>query len=247
MFLQILQAVAKTLDWHIRPVANPFAKVEVEKSLDIVSISPKEKDLEPRPPVVAIMGHIDHGKTTLLDYLRKSRITEGEFGGITQHIGAFSVELASGKMVTFIDTPGHAAFKTMRSRGAYATDIVVLVVDVAEGVLEQTLESIRMIKESGRAMIVALNKIDRPNADVENTKQELKEAGVDLEDFGGDVQSVAISALKGTNVSDLVEALSAQAEMLQLKADFKGPVEGVIIESKMEQGLGKLGKFKKVE
>ena len=206
------------------------------------------------------MGHIDHGKTSLLDYLRKSRIIDGEFGGITQHIGAFSVRLTkdAARPVTFVDTPGHAAFKAMRSRGAQTTDIVVLVVDASEGVLEQTLESIRMIREAKTPMVVALNKIDKPTADIEGTLEGLRVAGVVTEQDGGDVQAVPISALKGTNVDKLVEALLTLSEILQLKADFKGvnkmemPVkpfsrsaifvgkaEGTVIESSVEKGLGK--------
>jgi len=200
---------------------------------------PEEKDLISRPPVVTIMGHIDHGKTSLLDFLRKSRIVAGEAGGITQHIGAFSVELESGEVVTFIDTPGHAAFTAMRTRGATSTDIVILIIDACEGVLEQTKESLRIIRQTRVPFIVALNKIDKPGADVEITKQQLEAEGVILEDKGGDVQCVLISALHGTNVKQLVEAILTQAELMELKCDIKGKAEGVVIESQVEQGLGK--------
>ena len=210
-------------------------------NLDIVHDPPKLEDLVPRPPVVAIVGHIDHGKTTLLDRLRQSNVVETEFGGITQHIGAFSVALNkfNSGMVTFLDTPGHAAFKNMRVRGALVTDVVILVVDASEGPLEQTIESIDAVKKARVSLIVALNKIDKPGADIEATKKALYEAGVALEDFGGDVQAVPISALKGDGVEDLIEAVLAQAEVLQLSADHKGPVEGSIIESFQEPGLGK--------
>ena len=218
------------------------ATIDAPENLDVVVTPPSPESLTPRPPVVAIMGHIDHGKTTLLDHLRHSRVVDGEFGGITQHIGAFSVRLDGGDAgeICFVDTPGHAAFKQMRSRGAGATDVVVLVVDASEGVLDQTKESIRMVKEAGAAMIVAINKIDRPSADVAATKLGLRDAGVELEEFGGDVPAVAISALLGTNVPELVEALLATAEMLQLSADRDGPVEGVVLESTADGGLGKV-------
>ena len=240
----VLKFLAEQLRVRFKLVQNP-RKIKVdseEKNLDIEVIPSDPKDLVPRPPVVAIMGHVDHGKTTLLDYLRRSKIVAGEFGGITQHIGAFSVSLKEQEnenQITFIDTPGHAAFKAMRLRGAKSTDIVILVVDVSEGVLEQTRESIRMIKESGAQMIVALNKIDRPKANVESTKEQLRDAGVQLEDFGGDIQSVPISALHGTNVSDLIEAILIQAELLQLTGDPTGLVEGIVIEANVREGLGK--------
>ena len=216
--------------------------------LDVKHDPPKLEDLVPRPPVVAIVGHIDHGKTTLLDGLRKTNVVETEYGRITQHIGAFSVSLSDYvkkgsenplEKVTFLDTPGHAAFKNMRVRGALITDIVILVVDATEGPLEQTIESIEAVKKARVSLVVAINKIDKPGADVEGTKKALHEAGVQLEDYGGDVQAIPISALHGTGVKDLIEALLVQAEMLQLSADPKGPVEGSIIESNMEQGLGK--------
>ena len=241
---RLLNELAHKLKVRIRLVPDPSKQVVKEEvNLDVVVTPPDPKDLIPRAPVVAIMGHVDHGKTTLLDHLRKSKIVDGEFGGITQHIGAFSVTLDQRKQgdnrVTFIDTPGHAAFKAMRSRGAKSTDIVVLVVDASEGVLEQTLESIRMIKASGAPMVVALNKIDRPKADIERTKKELDEAGVKLEDFGGDVQAVPISALKGTNIDSLIEALLIQAELLQLKSVPQGMVQGIVIESNVQDGFGK--------
>ena len=189
------------------------------------------------------MGHIDHGKTTLLDRLRRSNIVETEFGGITQHIGAFSVSLnkfnPNVDKVTFLDTPGHAAFKNMRIRGAFVTDIVILVVDASEGPLEQTLESIEAVKKARVSLVIAVNKVDKPDADVEGTMKALREAGVDLEEYGGDIQAVPISALNGDGVDKLIEAVLAQAEILQLSADPKGPVEGTVIEANNEQGLGK--------
>jgi translation initiation factor IF-2 len=240
---EVFKQLAQKMKFRIKYVPDPRRKAAqnvTEENLDVKVIAPKAEDLVAKPPVVTIMGHVDHGKTTLLDYLRKSRIVESEFGGITQHIGAFSVSLDKTHTVTFIDTPGHAAFKAMRSRGAGATDVVVLVVDACEGVLDQTLESVRMARESGAPIVVALNKIDKAGADVEAAKQQLQEAGLQLEDFGGDVQVVPISALKGTNVPKLIEAILTLAEVMQLKADFCGPVEGVVLESKVDSGLGRV-------
>jgi len=239
---KLLNVLAKKLNYKNLFIADPNVekkeKVLVDKDARR-SPPPEDKDLLPRPPVVTIMGHIDHGKTSLLDYLRKSRIVAGEAGGITQHIGAFSVELESGEMVTFIDTPGHAAFTAMRTRGATSTDIVILIIDSCEGVLEQTKESLRIIRQARVPFIVALNKIDKPTAKVEMTKKELEAEGVSLEDNGGDVQCVNISALHGTNVKQLIEAVLTQAEMMELRCDVKGKAEGVVIESQVEQGLGK--------
>lgn len=245
----ILTFIATKLGCKFKIVGHkPKDKSEDDVNLDVVHKPPRIKDLVPRPPVVTIVGHIDHGKTTLLDRLRRSNVVETEFGGITQHIGAFSVSLKkyskdteSNLMdkVTFLDTPGHAAFKDMRVRGALVTDIVILVVDACEGPLDQTFESIEAVKKARVSLIVALNKIDKPDADVTKTKKALYEAGVALEDFGGEVQAQEISALNGTGVDDLIEAVLAQAEVLQLSADPKGPVEASVIESFQEQGLGK--------
>eukprot|EP00092_Neocalanus_flemingeri_P027609 GFUD01029958.1.p1 GENE.GFUD01029958.1~~GFUD01029958.1.p1 ORF type:complete len:752 (+),score=258.64 GFUD01029958.1:60-2315(+) len=240
--IKLLNMLANKLHYKNMFIADPDVgkkeKVLVNKDARR-SPPPEEKDLLPRPPVVTIMGHIDHGKTSLLDYLRKSRIVAGEAGGITQHIGAFSVELESGEMVTFIDTPGHAAFTAMRTRGATATDIVILIIDSCEGVLEQTKESLRIIRQTRVPFIVALNKIDKPASDVEMTKKQLEAEGVRLEGSGGDVQCVSISALQGTNVKQLIEAVLTQAEMMELRCDVKGKAEGLVIESQVEQGLGK--------
>jgi len=239
---ELLQKIAKHLHYKNNFIADPKSEKREKILIDKDARSsppPEEKDLIPRPPVVTIMGHIDHGKTSLLDYLRKSRIVAGEAGGITQHIGAFSVELETGETVTFIDTPGHAAFTAMRTRGATSTDIVILIIDACEGVLEQTKESLRIIRQSRVPFIVALNKIDKPAANVEETKQQLEGEGVILEDKGGDVQCVQISALHGTNVKQLIEAVLTQAELMELRCDIKGKVEGVVIESQVEQGLGK--------
>merc|ERR1719348_2765299 len=238
---ELLQKIAKHLHYKNNFIADPKSEKKEKILIDKDARSsppPEEKDLIPRPPVVTIMGHIDHGKTSLLDYLRKSRIVAGEAGGITQHIGAFTVETDSGAM-TFIDTPGHAAFTAMRTRGASSTDIVILIVDACEGVLEQTIESLRIIRQTRVPFIVAINKIDKPGADVAKTKKQFAEHAVRFEEEDGDVQCVSISAVKGTNIKQLMEAILTQAEILELKCDMRGRAEAVVIESQVEQGLGK--------
>jgi len=221
--------------------ATPATGVaESSVNLDVVKEPLDPKSMVPRPPVVTLVGHVDHGKTTLLDCLRKSSIVACESGGITQHIGVFSVTLNGGQTVTFLDTPGHAAFKTMRRRGTNVTDIVVLLVDAVEGPLEQTYESLRAIRDSRSTFIVAISKIDREGADVERVKRILRdEAKIELEEFGGDVPCVPISALKGQNVDELIETILAQAEVLQLSCDPLGPVEATVVESNLYPGLGK--------
>ena len=191
-----------------------------------------------RAPVVTIMGHVDHGKTSLLDYIRKAKVAAGEAGGITQHIGAYHVEMDDGKMITFLDTPGHAAFTSMRARGAKATDIVVLVVAADDGVMPQTIEAIQHAKAAGAPLVVAVNKIDKPEANPDRVEQELLQHDVISEKFGGDVQFVPVSAKKGTGVDDLLDAILLQSEVLESTAVKDGMASGVVIESYLDKGRG---------
>ncbi len=211
------------------------ADVEDHLVIDIETGSGKEVQ---RAPVVTVMGHVDHGKTSLLDALRESDVANHEAGGITQHIGAYQVTTEDGNNITFIDTPGHAAFTEMRARGAKVTDIVILCVAADDGIMPQTIEAIHHSKAAGVPIIVAVNKIDKPDANPDRIKTDLLSHDIQVEDMGGDVLCIPVSALKRTNLDKLLEAILLQAELLDLKANPDRPAEGVVVESKMEQGRG---------
>jgi translation initiation factor IF-2 len=204
---------------------------------DALQATAGELEALPRPPVVTIMGHVDHGKTSLLDYIRRAKVAAGEAGGITQHIGAYQVETPKG-LITFIDTPGHAAFTAMRARGAHVTDIVVLVVAADDGVMPQTIEAIQHARAANVAIVVAVNKIDKGDADPDRVRNDLVKQNVIPEDWGGDTMFVNVSARTGQGVDDLLEAILLQAEVLDLKAPGDGPAVGVVLESAIEKGRG---------
>jgi translation initiation factor IF-2 len=216
---------------RIRRVSESDVEIGLDASVD------SGADLVGRPPVITIMGHVDHGKTSLLDAIRKTKVTEGEAGGITQHIGAYQVDV-NGAKLTFLDTPGHAAFSAMRQRGAKVTDIVVLVVAADDGVQPQTVEAINHAKAAEAPMIVAINKIDKPDADPSIAKQGLLTHEIVAEDFGGDVQMVPVSAITGQGLDDLLEAIALQAELLELKANPVREARGAVIEAQLDRGRG---------
>lgn len=200
-------------------------------------VAPTEKGAPKRPPVVTILGHVDHGKTSLLDYIRRANVAAKEAGGITQHIGAYQVELPEG-VITFLDTPGHAAFTAMRARGAQVTDIAILVVAADDGIMPQTIEAISHVKNAGVPIIVAVNKIDKPEANPDRVLQQLMQYELIAEAYGGDVITCNVSAMTGEGVPHLLEMILLQADVMELSADPKGDVKGVVIEAKMERGRG---------
>src|SRR6202043_3075900 len=226
------QLIAEELGHTVKRVAAS----DVEEGLfDVVDDS---TDTEPRSPVVTIMGHVDHGKTSLLDALRHTDVVSGEAGGITQHIGAYQVELTGGHRITFIDTPGHQAFTAMRARGANVTDIVVLVVAADDGIKEQTVEAIRHAKAAKVPIIVAINKVDKPDGNPDRVRQELLQHELVVEQLGGEGLDVEGSALKKTNLDKLEEAILLQSELLDPRANPNRSAEGVVLEAKLERGRG---------
>ncbi|TXN84220.1 translation initiation factor IF-2, partial [Methylobacterium sp. WL8] len=227
------QLIAEEMGHTVRRVAES----DVEEGL--TSDEPDlDEDLDPRPPVVTIMGHVDHGKTSLLDAIRKEHVVDGEAGGITQHIGAYQVASPSGDMVTFIDTPGHAAFTSMRARGAKVTDIVVLVVAADDGVMPQTIEAIQHAKAAGVPLILAINKIDKPEANPQRVRTELLQHDIQVESMGGETLEFEVSAKTGDGLPDLLEGLQLQAEIMNLRANEKRDGEGTVIEAKLDRGRG---------
>jgi translation initiation factor IF-2 len=213
------------------------AESDVEEGL-AGEIVDTDENLEPRPPVVTVMGHVDHGKTSLLDALRETDVASGEHGGITQHIGAYQVRVKSGQRVTFLDTPGHAAFSAMRARGAQVTDIVVLVVAADDGVMPQTIEAIQHARASGAPIIVAINKIDKPEANPTRVLTDLLQHEIITEAHGGDTLAVEVSALEKTGLDKLVETILLQSEVMELRANPNRPAEATVIESKLDRGRG---------
>lgn len=196
------------------------------------------ESLQPRPPVVTIMGHVDHGKTSLLDALRGTDVVRGEAGGITQHIGAYQVTLKDKSKITFLDTPGHEAFTQMRARGADVTDIVVLVVAADDGLMPQTIEAINHTKAAGKPMIVAINKIDKHDANAQRVRERLLEHDVQVEEMGGETRDVEVSALKKIGLDQLIEKIQLQAELLELSANPDRAAEGSVVEAKLDKGRG---------
>ena len=246
--LGTLATINQRLDWDIiELIANHFEfiaeKIE-DATEDLFSFEDSEEDLKnaiSRSPVVTVMGHVDHGKTSLLDYIRNTKVAAGESGGITQHIGAYKVNVKGKNSITFLDTPGHEAFTAMRARGAQVTDIVILIVAADDAVMPQTKEAINHSKAAGVPMIVAINKCDKPGADPDKVRRELSENDVLVESWGGKVQSVEISALNGDGVDDLLDSLLLETEILDLKANRECLAVGTVIDSKLDKGLGPIG------
>ena len=246
--LGTLATINQRLDWDvIELLANHFgynAEKIKDVSKDIFTFEETEEDKEKatsRSPVVTVMGHVDHGKTSLLDYIRNTKVAAGESGGITQHIGAYKVKVKENKFITFLDTPGHEAFTAMRARGAQVTDIVILIVAADDAVMPQTKEAISHAKAASVPIIVAINKIDKPGADPDKVRRELSENDVLVESWGGKVQAVEISALNGDGIDDLLDCLLLETEILDLKSNKECLAMGTVIDSKLDKGLGPIG------
>lgn len=248
MILGIMSNLNSTIDFNTAELVSSELGVVLEQKLEKTYeeqlndefVDEAEEDpakLRPRPPIVTILGHVDHGKTTLLDYIRKTHIASGEAGGITQHISAYQIE-KMGRQITFVDTPGHEAFSAMRARGASVTDVAILVVAADDGVKQQTIEAIQDIKETKVPMIVAINKVDKPGANIERVKEQLAQYDVLPEEWGGDTIFVPISALKGDGVDQLLEMILLVADMKELKANYDKPALGMVIEGKLDKGKG---------
>lgn len=248
MFLGLMVSINQEIDFEIAKKLCEKYEIEcIQKSSEAEeekykSIEVKEvdvKNLSKRPPIITVMGHVDHGKTSLLDFIRKTNVTQKEAGGITQHIGAYKVQV-NDEIITFIDTPGHEAFTQMRARGAKVTDIVVLVVAADDGIMPQTVEAINHCKSAGVPIIVAINKIDKPEANVDKVKQELTEHEIVAEDWGGDTVFVSVSAKTGQGIDELLEMIILTADIQELKANKKANPQGTVIESKLDKGKGPL-------
>jgi translation initiation factor IF-2 len=245
MDLGLMVTVNQRLDFDtISLICEEFGYAAQRQEAFVVSepedVEESEDDLTIRPPVITVMGHVDHGKTSLLDHIRKANVIADESGGITQHIGAYEVALSDGRRVTFIDTPGHEAFTAMRARGAQTTDIVILVVAADDSVMPQTIEAIDHARAAGVPIVVAINKIDLPEAQIDKVKQELTNHGVIIEEFGGDVLATEVSAKTGQGVEELLEKVLLQAELLDLKANADRTARGVVIEAELDRGMGPL-------
>ncbi|MEX2601974.1 MAG: translation initiation factor IF-2 [Balneolaceae bacterium] len=244
MSIGMMVSINQRLDAStIELVAEEFGRdvefVDAEEMIDEIEEEEDDpEDLEPRAPIITVMGHVDHGKTSLLDYIRKTKVAAGEAGGITQHVGAYAVTTDDGRKITFLDTPGHEAFTAMRSRGAQATDIVILVVAADDSVMPQTIEAINHAKAAGVSIVIAINKIDKPEANPEKIKQQLSEHGVMVEEWGGENQAAEVSAMTGQGIEELLEKVLIEAELMELKANPDRRATGVVLESRVDKGKG---------
>ena len=230
---ETIQMLAEDFGYNVE-----FVGADVQESID--EIIDSEENMQSRAPIITIMGHVDHGKTSLMDYIRKTNVIAGESGGITQHIGAYEVSLENGKRISFLDTPGHEAFTAMRARGAEVTDIVVIVIAADDRVMPQTKEAISHAQAAGVPIIFAINKIDRPTSDSEKIKGELAELNFLVEDWGGKYQSQDLSAKTGEGVKEILDKILLEAEMLDLKANPNRLAQGTVIEASLDKGKGYL-------